>query len=197
MPASRPDQDIDLQPVDLKDRRPFEDRVVPEIIHPPHHPVDRDNLVKPSHADSDSNSESDATDSSDEFDWDAEDDAKSMRAAASVKATRGRAVYRAFLKLPKMLRALLVGVIGAGILITPLLVTELRFKTSVVRRHAYVWSLWLSITWAAAVVTYIVVDAIPHLVLVILRLAHFKIERLRVTVEVSYPRLPTLDVNLH
>ena len=193
MPATKPlDEDIDLAPLDRKDPRPFEERVVPEIVHPPKHDVDRSELVDPNAAADDSNdSDETVTDTDDQFDWDAEDDAKSQHVAASIKAKRGRLVYRAFLKLPKMLRALLVGVIGAGILITPLLVTELRFKTSVVRRHAYVWSLWLSITWAAAVVTYIVVYAIPHLVLVILRLAHFKIERLRVTVEVSHPRLPS------
>ena len=190
MPGTRSEpEDIDLTIIDQKDPRPFADRVVPEIVHPPHQDVDRDQIVKPD--DDNSDTDSTVTDTDDEFDWDAEDDAKSAHIAASIKARRGHALYRAFLKLPKILRVLLVGGIGAGILITPLLVTELRFKTSVVRRHAYVWSLWLSITWAAAVVTYIVVDAIPHLVLVILRLAHFKIERLRVTVEVSYPRPPS------
>ena len=90
-----------------------------------------------------------------------------MRAAASVKATRGRAVYRAFLKLPKILRVLLVGGIGAGILITPLLVVQLHFNQSPVKTQVYVWSLWLSISWAAGVVTYIVVDGIPHFILFI------------------------------
>ena len=189
MPGTRQEREsIDLTPIiDQKDPRPFADRIVPEIVHPPRENVDRDEIVKED--DGGSDTDDTATDSEDEFDWDAEDDAKSAHVAASVKAKRGRLLYRAFLKLPKIIRVLLVGIIGAGILITPLLVVELRFKTSVVKKHAYVWSLWLTITWAVGVGTYIIVDAIPHLVLVILRLSNYKVERLRVTVEVNDARL--------
>ena len=190
MPATKSlDEDIDLAPIDRKDPRPFEERVVPEIVHPPKHDVDRSELVDPNAAADDSNdSDETVTDTDDQFDWDAEDDAKSQHVAASIKAKRGRLVYRAFLKLPKILRVLLIGAIGAGILITPLLVTRLRFRTSVVQKHAYVWSLWLTISWAAGIVTYIVVDLIPHFVLVILRITSYKVERLRVTVEVGTVR---------
>ena len=190
MPATKPlDEDIDLAPLDRKDPRPFEERVVPEIVHPPKHDVDRSELVDPNAAADDSNdSDETVTDTDDQFDWDAEDDAKSQHVAASIKAKRGRLVYRAFLKLPKILRVLLIGAIGAGILITPLLVTRLRFRTSVVQKHAYVWSLWLTISWAAGIITYIVVDLIPHFVLVILRITSYKVERLRVTVEVGTVR---------
>ena len=195
MPLTYADE-IDLTPLnDKKDPRPFEERVVPEIVHPPKHDVNRDPLVDPNPNDSDDTDET-ATDEDDEFDWDAEDDAKSAHIAASIKARRGHAIYRAFLKLPKILRVLLVGVIGAGVLITPLLVVQLRFHTSVVKKHAYVWSLWLTITWAAGVGTYIIVDAIPHLVLVILRLSNYKVERLRVTVEVRDARLSALEFAL-
>ncbi|TBU30708.1 Mechanosensitive ion channel-domain-containing protein [Dichomitus squalens] len=183
MPGTRPEpEEHDLTIIDHKESRPFADRVVPDIVHHPHQDVDRDDIVK---QDDHSGSDSDetVTDSEDEFDWEAEDDAKSAHVAASIKAKRGRAVYRAFKKLPRLLRALLVGAIGAGILITPLLVVHLRFSTSVVKTQVYVWSLWLTITWAAGVATFIVVDAVPHFILVLLRLTNFKIERTRVTIE--------------
>ena len=170
--------------LDRKDPRPFADRIVPEIVYPPHEDVNRDEIIKQD-IDGASNTDDTATDSEDEFDWDAEDDAKSAHVAASIKAKRGRLVYRLFLKLPRLFRVLLIGAIGVGILITPLLVVRLRFHTSVVKTQVYVWSLWLSITWAAGVATYIVVDAAPHLMLVLLRMSNFKIERTRVTIEVS------------
>ena len=176
-------EDIDLTIIDQKDSRPFVDRVVPDVVHPPTERVDRDQIVKPDGDSSDSDST--VTDEDDNFDWDAEDDAKSQHIAASIKAKRGHALYRTFLKLPKLFRVLLVGVIGAGILITPLLVVQLRFNSSPVRLQVYVWSLWLSISWAAGVVTYIVVDGIPHFILFILRLSSYKVERMRVPIEVS------------
>ncbi|KAI0641891.1 Mechanosensitive ion channel-domain-containing protein [Trametes meyenii] len=184
MPLSRQqDEDIDLTIIDQKeDPRPFNERVVPEIVHPPTQRVDRDDLVKPDD-DGSSSSDSSATETDDEFDWDAEDDAKSQHIAASIKARRGHALYRAFLKLPKLFRVLLVGAIGAGVLITPLLVVHLRFNTSIVKAQVHAWSLWLAITWAAGVATYIVVDAIPHLVLVLLRISSYKVERARVSIE--------------
>ncbi|KAH9852111.1 Mechanosensitive ion channel-domain-containing protein [Lenzites betulinus] len=183
MPASRPqDEDFDLTIIDQKeDPRPFHERVVPDIVHPPTQHVNRDEIVKP---DDDSNSSDDtATESDDEFDWDAEDDAKSQNMAASIKARRGHALYRAFLKLPKLFRVLLVGAIGVGILITPLLVVMLRFNTSVVKAQVHAWSLWLTVTWAAGIATYIVVDAIPHFVLFVLRVSSYKVERARVSIE--------------
>ena len=184
MPGTRSEpEDIDLTIIDQKDPRPFADRVVPEIVHPPHQDVDRDQIVKPD--DDNSDTDSTVTDTDDEFDWDAEDDAKSAHIAASIKARRGHALYRAFLKLPKILRVLLVGGIGAGILITPLLVVQLHFNQSPVKTQVYVWSLWLAISWAAGVATYIVVDAIPHFILVLLRISSYKVERLRVPIEVS------------
>ncbi|KAI0331475.1 hypothetical protein GY45DRAFT_1322271 [Cubamyces sp. BRFM 1775] len=185
MPTSRqPEEDIDLTIIDQKqDPRPFHERVVPEIVHPPTQHVDREQLVKQDDDDHSDSSGTTATESEDEFDWEAEDDAKSQHIAASIKARRGHALYRAFLKLPKLFRVILVGVIGAGILITPLLVVNLRFNTSIVKAQVHVWSLWLAISWAAGVATYIVVDAIPHLVLVMLRITSYKVERARVSIE--------------
>ncbi|KAI0763775.1 Mechanosensitive ion channel-domain-containing protein [Trametes elegans] len=185
MPASRQPEDIDLTIIDQKeDPRPFHERVVPELVHPPTQHVSREELVKPSADDNDSgSSDSTVTESDDEFDWDAEDDAKSQHIAASIKARRGHALYRAFLRLPKLFRVLLVGVIGAGILITPLLVVNLRFNTSVVKAQVHSWSLWLAVSWAAGVATYLVVDAVPHLILVLLRVTSYKVERARVSIE--------------
>ncbi|OJT09817.1 hypothetical protein TRAPUB_13687 [Trametes pubescens] len=186
MPASRQqqDEDIDLTIIDQKeDPRSFNERIVPEIVHPPQHDVNRDDIVKP---DDDAHSSSDndtVTESDDDFDWDAEDDAKSQNMVASIKARRGHALYRGFLKLPKLFRVLLVGVIGAGILITPLLVVNLRFNTSIVKAQVHAWSLWLAISWAAGVAIFIIVDAIPHMVLVLLRLSNYKVERARVSIE--------------
>ncbi|KAI0793950.1 Mechanosensitive ion channel-domain-containing protein [Fomes fomentarius] len=183
MPGTRKEpEDIDLTIIDRKDPRDFNDSLVPDIVHPPTQHVDRDQFTKPD-ADS-SDSESSVSDSDDNFDWDAEDDAKSLHvAAASIKAKRGHALYRLFLKLPNLFRVLLVGVIGAGILITPLLVVRLRFSTTPVKLQVYTWSLWLSISWAAAIITYIIVDAIPHFILVLVRLTSSKVERMRLSME--------------
>ncbi|KAH9935899.1 Mechanosensitive ion channel-domain-containing protein [Epithele typhae] len=182
MAPTRSDQEIGLSIIDQKDPRPFNDRIVPDIVHHPKADVDRDQIAKPVDGTS-SDSDSTVTDLSDQFDWDAEEDAKSAHIAASIKAKRGRRVYQAFLKLPRLFRVLLVGILGAGVLITPLIVVTFRFSDSPVKSHAYVWSLWLTIAWAAGIATYIIVDAIPHLVLVILRVAGYKIERMRVTIE--------------
>ncbi|KAI0367005.1 hypothetical protein BV20DRAFT_971103 [Pilatotrama ljubarskyi] len=185
MPSTRDkEENIDLTIINQRDDpRPFHERIVPEIVHPPTQDVDRDELAKPPEDGHSSSSESTVTESDDEFDWEAEDDAKSQHIAASIKAKRGYALYRLFLKLPKLFRVILIGAIGAGILITPLLVVNLRFNTSIVKAQVHAWSLWLAVSWAAGVATYIVVDAIPHLVLFLLRLTNYKVERARVSIE--------------
>jgi hypothetical protein len=76
---------------------------------------------------------------------------------------------------------------GAAILITPLLVVNIRFKDSPVRLQVHVWSLWLTIAWSAACATALVVYAIPHIVLFIIRLFGKSVERLRFRVEVRTP----------
>ncbi|KIY52928.1 hypothetical protein FISHEDRAFT_63582 [Fistulina hepatica ATCC 64428] len=68
-------------------------------------------------------------------------------------AKRGRAIYLAFMKLSRAFRIILVGVLGAGILITPFLVVELHFPNNVVRSQVHFWSLWLSIAWVAGCVS--------------------------------------------
>lgn len=69
------------------------------------------------HDDTDSNTT--ATNTSDEFDRDEDEE---INTHDHVKARRGRAVYRAFMLLSRPIRVLLVGALGTGILITPLLV---------------------------------------------------------------------------
>lgn len=149
-------------------------------------PTHREEIVNPSVDPSDSDT---ATDTSDEFDWDAEDDALSTRNMNAGHAKRGRFIWRAFMKLSRTVRTILVGAIGAGILIAPLLVFKLRFNSSPARRQAHAWSLWLTIAWAAGVATYLIVDLLPRLVLFILRISGYKTERTVVTVEVCRPLL--------
>ena len=91
------------------------------------------------------------------------------------------------MKLSRFVRTLLVGILGAGILITPLLVFKLRFNDSPARIQAHVWSLWLSITWAAGTATYMIVDLAPWLLLHLLHLFGYSVERLQMLVEVSTP----------
>ena len=118
--------------------------------------VDRDRLTNVTRIDHDDTASDLMTESEDEFDWDAEDDALSMhRKDPLTRVRRGRAVWLAFMKLSRTVRTLIVGAIGVGILITPLLVFQLRFNSSPAKRQAHVWSLWLTITWAAGCVTYL------------------------------------------
>jgi hypothetical protein len=152
---------------------------------------DRERLVeeatRASHHDSDT--DSDATDSED-FDWEAEDDARSTRnpdGDLTANVRRGRAVWRAFMRLSRFIRTLIIAVLGAGILITPLLVFQLRLRNTPGRIQAHVWSLWMAITWAASCGTYLVVDLAPTLALAVFRLFSHRVERMQITVEVRIP----------
>jgi hypothetical protein len=128
-------------------------------------------------------SDTTATNSSDEFDWD-DDDEKHADITGPTKAKRIRWLWTLFMKLSRFVRVLLIGFLGAAILITPLLVVNLRFKNNPVRLQVHVWSLWLTISWSAACVTTLVVYTIPHLVLFIIRLFGKSVERLRSRIEV-------------
>jgi hypothetical protein len=150
--------------------------------------VDRDRLTNATRIDHDE-SGSDLTDSEDEFDWDAEDDARSEHHKDLSKSRRGRAIWLAFMRLSRTFRTLIVGAIGAGILITPLLVFQLRFNSSPARRQAHVWSLWLTIVWAASCVTYLVVDWTPTIASGIIRLFSHSFERMKITIEVRGSRV--------
>lgn len=139
-------------------------------------PLDNGSLH--SHSDSDTT----ATNSSDEFDWDEDEDSKTR--SETIKARRGRALWVAFMKLSRPIRVLLLGALVAAILITPLIVFELRFKSSPASPQVHVWSLWLTIVWASACITYLVVDAIPYIVISVTLLFGGQVERLKSQLEV-------------
>lgn len=128
-----------------------------------------------------------ATNSSDEFDWDyggeeGEED-------ENLKAKRGRRLWLAFLKLARPIRALLVGLLGVIILIIPLLVVNLRFRESRVKLQIYVWSLWLAVIWATSCGTYLVVDAVPPLVIAATNMIGGQVEGLKSQLKVIFYRI--------
>jgi hypothetical protein len=125
-----------------------------------------------------------STNSSDEFNWDEDEEAASV--VQNTKAKRGRALYLAFMKLARPFRVILIGLLGAGVLISPLLVVQLKFKQSPVRPQVHVWSLWLSIIWASSCITYLVVDAIPRFVVAVIVLFGGQVERLKTQLEVCF-----------
>lgn len=148
-----------------------------------------------------SDTDTTATNSSDEFDWDEDEDAKNASQVEG-KAKRGRALWLGFMKLSRPFRALLIGILGAGILATPLIVFDLRFHSSPARLQVHIWSMWLgklslsicsgmnltaiaAIVWAAGCITYLAVDAIPKLLISIIVLFGGQAERLKIQIEVG------------
>jgi len=129
-----------------------------------------------------------STNSSDEFNWDEDEEAASV--VLNTKAKRGRALYLAFMKLARPFRVILIGLLGAGVLISPLLVVKLKFNQSPVRAQVHVWSLWLSIIWASSCITYLVVDAIPRFVVAVIVLFGGQVERLKTQLEVCFKSFP-------
>ncbi|KAK0235648.1 Mechanosensitive ion channel-domain-containing protein [Armillaria nabsnona] len=131
-------------------------------------------------------SDTTATHSSDEFNW-SDDSSSGPKNGDIVKAKRGRLIYLAFIKLSRWVRVLIIGILGCAILITPLLVVQLRFKelASNVRTQVHVWSLWLTIIWASACATYLVVDAIPRLIVGLIVLFGGQLERLKMQIELT------------
>jgi len=143
----------------------------------------------------DDSSESDATatNSSEEFNWD-EDGDSSPENAEKVQAKRGRRFWLAFMSLARPIRVLLISILGAAIFVTPLLIARFRFNDSPAKIPIFVWSLWLTIIWATSCATYLAVDSIPRIVILVIKLFGGKIERLKSQVEVSYvhPNLKTV-----
>jgi len=132
-----------------------------------------------------------STNSEDEFDWEADDDGASTGArtqgiATTTKAKRGQFLWLTFMRLSRLLRTIIVGVLGVAILITPFLVVHLRFKHSPVRPHVHAWSLWFAVMWAASCITFLVVDLVPRLFISIIVLLGYKVEFMKVQIEVSY-----------
>lgn len=130
--------------------------------------------------------DTDDTNSSDEFNWDEDEELEARSVHQQKKARRGRAVYMACMRLARPVRVTLVCLIGSGILIAPLLVFELRFKNNAVTPHVFAWSLWFAIVWAAACLTYIIVDMIPRIVIRAVVLFGGQVERLKMQIEVRF-----------
>lgn len=181
---------------------PEEDIALPTIASPKHHDyahklpnltVDDEIVNEATHADSDS-SEGSATDSGDDFDWDEEDETmtRKEKEAHASKAKRFRFLWMAFMKLSRPIRVLIIGILGCGALIAPLLVFQFRFHDSVARPQVHVWSLWLAIVWATSCVTYLAVDLIPKLFISLVVMLGYKVERLRIQIEVSSLYTPAL-----
>lgn len=127
-----------------------------------------------------------STNTSDEFDWDEEPSNAGEETHQGKHARRGRALWLAFMKLTRLVRTLLVGVVGTAVLITPLLVVELKFQSSGVRSQVQAWSLWLSIIWATSCATYLVVDLLPDTIVTVVLLLGGQVERLKTQVEVCH-----------
>ncbi|KAK0440944.1 Mechanosensitive ion channel-domain-containing protein [Desarmillaria tabescens] len=163
-------------------KTPKQHDFAPQPVYPLPHTddINRDEIVNDSEAASDTT----ATNTSDEFDWDENEEAVEKN-QTEVRARRGRAIYVAFMKLARPVRALLIGILGAGILITPLLVVHFRFRSSPARIHVHVWSLWLTIIWAAGCATYLVVDLLPRLIIALVVMLGGKVERLKIQVELA------------
>jgi len=139
-------------------------------------------LSEKEHVDDSPSSDNTATNSSDEFDWDKDEESPTQ--TASRRATRGRALYLAFLKLARPIRTLLVGILGCSVLIAPLIVVHLKFRNNPARPHVRAWSIWLSIVWAAACLTYIFVDSIPRMALSVFTLCGGHAQTLKIQLEV-------------
>ncbi|KAL1747916.1 Mechanosensitive ion channel-domain-containing protein [Schizophyllum fasciatum] len=152
---------------------------------------------------SDTDSDDTATNSSDEFDWSEEDEDKETVITTGndgqvhrIRARRGRAIYLAYMRLSRPFRVFIIALLGAGILITPLLVFQLRFKSSPATNQVHAWSLWFAITWVAACATYVVVDAAPHIVIAVTNLLGGKVERLKMKLELTLAISPWLKLLL-
>jgi hypothetical protein len=141
--------------------------------------------IKTTDKSSDSDSDTTATNDSDEFNWDDEDEPEEKR-AKQPKAKRGRALYLAIMKLARPVRITLIGILGAGILITPLIVIHTRFNSSPAKQQVHVWSMWLTIIWVAGCITTLVVDILPRVVVALIVLFGGQVERLKIQIEACY-----------
>jgi hypothetical protein len=150
--------------------------------------VEAQNIRKPGEAvqlsDSDTSSSNEFSEEEEEFDWEKDDEANS-KGGGTIEAKRGRRVWLAFMKLSRPIRVFLIALLGVGVLITPLIVVNVRFPNNPVKVQVHVWSLWLTINWATSCGTYLLVDAIPHLVIAVTSLFGGQVERLKIQIEVN------------
>ncbi|KIY63075.1 hypothetical protein CYLTODRAFT_360517 [Cylindrobasidium torrendii FP15055 ss-10] len=131
----------------------------------------------------DTDTDTESTTNSADFNWDEEEEAEEKH--AKQRAVRGRALYVAYMKLSRTVRALLACILGGGLCITPFLVVYFKFADSAVRTEVHAWSIWLTATWVAACLTYIVVDLVPRIIIALVALFGGHIERLQVQIELA------------
>ncbi|TFK25518.1 hypothetical protein FA15DRAFT_686963 [Coprinopsis marcescibilis] len=130
-----------------------------------------------------STSSQDSSDEGENFDWYKDDDETSKR-KKHIQAQRGRRLWLAFMSLSRFIRVFLLALIGVSVLITPLVIVNVRFPDSSITLQVHVWSLWLTINWAAWCGTYLLVDSIPHLVIGLTSaVAISQVERLKIQIE--------------
>jgi hypothetical protein len=131
----------------------------------------------------DSDTDTTAAESLNNFHW-SEDNKEKSNTGDQVAAKRGRRLWLAFMKLSRPVRVVLICVVGVAILVTPLLVVNLRFQENPAKVQVHVWSLWFTIIWAASCGTYLLVDSIARIVLIITTLLGHQVERLKIQLEV-------------
>lgn len=161
---------------------PVSDPPVSKEQHDAHKQPDLPNMTREDIPD-DSDTDTTAAESLNDFDWSEGDEEKS-NIGDQVAAKRGRRLWLAFMKLSRPVRAVLICVVGVAILVTPLLVVNLRFRENPAKVQVHVWSLWFTIMWAASCGTYLLVDSITRMVLNIMRLLGRQVERLKIQLEV-------------
>ncbi|KAH9485263.1 Mechanosensitive ion channel protein Msy1 [Psilocybe cubensis] len=130
-----------------------------------------------------SGSESTATNVSDGFNWSEEEQSQNDGNTEPIRSKRGRRMWLAFMKLARPMRVFIIGIIGVAVLITPLVVVNVRFQDSLIKTQVHVWSLWFSVTWAASCGTYLLVDMVPGIVIALAGLFGGQTERLKIQVE--------------
>jgi len=130
----------------------------------------------------DSDSDGDTATNSGKFDWSEEG---LSEPEPSLRATRGRWLWMALMKLAMPVRVFLISIFGTAFFVTPLLVVNLRFREQPAWLQVHVWSLWLTVIWASSCGTYLVVNLIPRFVVGAIGLFGGQIERLKIQVEVS------------
>lgn len=153
-----------------------------ELIRPTSPGKDRSN---PNDSDSGS-SATDSPDDDDEFNWSEDEDNSKPAHSESKVAKRGRYLWLGFLKLARPVRVFIIGLLGAAIFITPLLVVYFRFRETVIRNQVRVWSLWFTISWIAGCFTFIFVDSIPRIVVMLGHLVGGRVEKLKIQIEVMH-----------
>lgn len=151
--------------------------------HDAHKQPDLPNMTREDTPDDDSDTDT-AAESLNDFDWFEDDEEKSNSIGHQVTAKRGRRLWLAFMKLSRPVRVVLICVVGVAILVTPLLVVNLRFQGNPAKVQVHVWSLWFTIIWAASCGTYLLVDSTAHIVLIIMTLLGRQVERLKIQLEV-------------